>query len=335
MDTSNPKNESSHTSKTDFSFSELVRIDQKPTNINSNEIIVFACIRNESLRLPYFLQYHRSIGADRFVFVDNFSTDGTVDYLLSQSDVHVYYTEESYANSNCGVDWLNALLNHHGTGHWTLTLDADELLIYPNCEEMNLGHLTNYLDQTESQGLPTFLLDMYSDIPIKKTEYRVGMPFLDVCPFFDHNTYHEREPKTELPIRGGPRHRLFWEGRCRIKPSPVLKKIPLVKWRDGLSFEASTHVIRNLRLSSLTGVLQHYKFFSDFYTYAEQEVARKEHWDAAAQYESYWNVLSSNPDLCAFHNESKRYRNSTQLIDLGLIKSTEEFEVYAANQQTK
>lgn len=328
MNNSNLINESNRTSKTDFSFSELVRIDKKPININPNEIIVFACIRNESLRLPYFLEYHRSIGADRFVFVDNSSTDSTVDYLLSQSDVHVYYTEESYAKSKCGVNWLNALLNRHGTGHWTLTLDADELFIYPKCEEVSLGQLTDFLDQSDSQGLVTFLLDMYSDIPIKKTEYRVGEPFQNVCPFFDFNTYHEQE--NGLPLRGGPRHRLFWEGRYRIKPSPVLKKIPLVKWRDELSFEASTHVIRNLRLSPITGVLQHYKFFSDFYTYAEQEITRKEHWDAAAQYESYWNVLSSNPDLCAFHKESKKYRNSAQLVDLDLTKSTEEFEIYAA-----
>lgn len=309
--------------------SKLTRLDNGPIEISPDEIIVFACVRNESLRLPYFIDYHQSLGVDRFIFVDNVSSDGTVDFLLSQSDVHVFYTQDSYAHSKCGVVWLNELLSLYGTGHWTLALDADELLIYPMCEKVDLRQLTRFLDRNEAQGLATFLLDMYSHKPIKDTSYERGTAFQDLCPFFDRDSYHERD-KNGLPVRGGPRHRLFWEGRDRKKPSPVLKKIPLAKWREGLEFEASTHVIRNLRLCTLTGALQHYKFFSDFYTYAKQETARKEHWDGAAQYESYWHVLSENPGLSAFHEGSMKYQNSAQLVELGLINMPEEFEHFVS-----
>ena len=217
----------------------------------------------------------------------------------------------------------------YGSEHWTLTLDADELLIYPRCEKVGLRLLTKYLNRTEAEGLVTFLLDMYSDKAIRNTGHKRGTPFQDPCEYFDGDTYHERDANG-IPVRGGPRHRLFWSGRDRRKPSPVLKKIPLVKWRPGLEFGASTHVIRNLRLCSLTGALQHYKFFSDFYTYAKQETARKEHWDGAAQYKSYWGVLSENPDLSAFYEGSMKYRNSAQLVELGLIKMPEEFEHFVS-----
>lgn len=309
--------------------SALTRLDKRPIRVKPNEIIAFACVRNEFLRLPYFLDYHRSLGVNRFIFVDNNSSDETVSFLLSQPDIHVYYTEDSYAAARCGIDWLNELLTTHGRGHWTLTLDADELLIYPMCEDINLRQLTHFLDQGKAQGLATFLLDMYSDKPIRRTIYERGMPFQNLSPFFDADTYHQRN-KNGLPVRGGPRHRLFWEGRIRENPSPVLTKIPLVKWREGLEFEASTHVIRNLRLSPLTGVLQHYKFFSDFYTSAEEEVARKEHWDAAAQYESYWRVLGKNPNLSALYDGSIKYEDSSQLVKLNLMKLSKEFEQFVA-----
>lgn len=311
----------------------LDRLDNRPINLDSDEILCFSCVRNESLRLPYFLKYHRALGVDRFLFVDNGSNDGTVDFLLSLNDAHVFYTQESYAASKCGVVWLNELLNRFGKGHWTLTLDPDELLVYPYCEKVGLRHLTSFLNQTHAQGLETFLLDMYSDKAIKDTLYKRGEPFGMHCEFFDRHGYHERDPNG-IPIRGGPRHRLFWEGRERKKPSPVLKKVPLVKWREGLEFEASTHVIRNLHLASITGVLQHYKLFSDFYTYTKQETARKEHWDAAAQYESYWRVLRDTPNLNAMHEGSIKYRDSAQLVELGLIKSPEEFEQFAKQLTT-
>ncbi len=297
-------------------------------------IFCFSCVRNESLRLPYFIDYHRSLGVDKFIFVDNGSTDDTVDFLLSQADVHVFCTEESYSAANFGVAWLNELLAHYGTGRWTLTLDADELLIYPLCETVDLHQLTHFLDSTQADAVATFLLDMYSQEPIRETIYQRGTSFQDLCPFFDSKSYHEKDT-LGLPLRGGPRHRLFWEGHDREKPSPFLKKIPLVRWREGIEFELSTHVIRNLRLSSLTGVLQHYKFFADFYNYVEQESHRKEHWDGAAQYESYWRILSKNPNLSAIYAGSVKYRDSIQLVDLGLMKTPEEFVQFLAQTQAR
>lgn len=297
----------------------MLRIDSNNIDIKKSEIIAFSCIRNELLRLPYFLKYHRDLGIDRFIFIDNASSDGSTNFLLSQNDVHVFYTEDSYAKSKCGVDWLNELLREYSFNHWALTLDADELFVYPLCETVDLHLLTRYLDMCGSQGVLTFMLDMYSDRAIKETYYTSGTSFLDVCRFFDVDTYVDMD-KDNIPVRGGPRNRLFWQGYERDKPSPVLKKVPLVKWRNDLTYEASTHLISNVKLSSLTGVIQHFKLFSDFYKYAKSETERKEHWDGAAQYNSYWDVLRNNPDLCALFEGSMPYENSMQLVDLGMIR---------------
>ena len=296
----------------------MERIDNNNIALSPSEILLFCCIRNELLRLPFFLDYYRNLGVARFFFVDNASSDETRAFLLQQGDVHLFFTKESYASSRCGVDWLNKLLSAYGANHWTLTVDADELLVFPGCEDYGLALLIDFLDELNCHALSTFLLDMYSDLPIKRTVYRSGFPFHETCPYFDADTYHERDDHN-LPVRGGPRHRLFWQGRHRKKPSPVLKKIPLVKWRKQLAYQASTHILSNVTLAPVTGVLQHYKFFSDFFDLAKDEVGRKEHWDNAAQYDSYWDVLRTTPDLNAHFTGSVQYVDSMQLVSLGLI----------------
>ena len=308
-----------------MSTAHLTRLDARAIPVRPNEVRCFATVRNEAVRLPHFLDYHRSLGVDRFFIVDNASQDGSAEYLLSQSDVHAFHTNESYAASRCGVTWLNELLESHGVGNWTLTLDADELLVYPLSETVDVHRLTSFLDHVRADGLVTFLLDMYSRAPIRETSYSPGSSFLAACPYFDNDSYHQKDA-SGIPVRGGPRHRLFWQGHDRSKPSPVLKKVPLIRWRAGLAYEASTHLIAGVRLPrTVTGVLLHFKFFADLYTNAEKETERKEHWDSAAQYAAYWDVLKENPGLSAFFEGSVRYESSVQLVAAGLLRMPAEY----------
>lgn len=311
----------------------LHRLDSKPISLSSDEIILFCCIRNEVIRLPYFLEYYRIFGVNRFLFVDNDSADGSRDFLLSEGDVHLFGTRESYAANNYGVSWLAFLLNEFGTNHWTLTLDADELLIYPFCEQIGIRDLTKFLDASKADALATFMLDMYSRAPIALAKYESGQSFIDVCNYFDRNNYVK--DAAGVPVRGGARHRLFWAGRQRPKPSPFLKKIPLVKWRSGLNYKLSTHIIADVRPSPVTGALQHFKFFSDFYDLAKRESERKEHWDGAAQYASYWDVLKEYPDLSGFCENSVFYESSQQLVDLGLAQVSSSYCEFAGRTSTQ
>ena len=86
------------------------------------------------IRLPHFLDYYRRLGVDHFLFVDNGSDDGTAEYLAAQPDVSLWATNHSYRLARFGVDWLGWLQWRYGHGHWCLTVDADELLVYPDCQ---------------------------------------------------------------------------------------------------------------------------------------------------------------------------------------------------------
>lgn len=306
-----------------LSAAGLERLSECRPSAEEQDILCFSCVRDEVLRLPHFLDYHRALGVDRFFIVDNASTDGTAALLLAQPDVHLFAAPGSYAASRCGVDWLNALLAAFAPGRWALTLDVDELLVYPDCETLPLAGLVDRLARKGADALAGFMLDMYGAEPIRAANYRAGTPFLTTCPYFDRDTYHERTPDG-LPARGGPRHRLFWEGRNRPKPSPVLCKIPLVRWCAGLRYEASTHRIDGVALSSASCVLLHFKLFADFVETAAREAVRKEHWDGAAQYASYHGALMSQPDLSAHFPGSVRYEGSRQLVAAGLMRGLPE-----------
>jgi glycosyltransferase involved in cell wall biosynthesis len=310
----------------------MQRLDSNSRMEPAGAILACSCVRDESLRLPWFLDYYRKAGVDRFLIVDNGSRDGTTELLLSQRDVILYYTEESYAASNYGLSWLNTLLARHAVDRWALTVDADELLVYPASEQVTLPKLVQYLEAQGADSLRTLLLDMYSRSPIDQTAYRQGDSFLSSCPYFDVETYRRRW--KGVPTRGGPRGRVFWGGRGLLnrwlQPEPFLQKLPLVRWRSGLSYELSTHRISGIRPAALTGVLLHFKFFQDFPARAAKEAERKEHFREGRQYQTYHETLVDRPDLSLHHDRSVAYRNSLQLVELGLQRMPRSYRELAA-----
>jgi hypothetical protein len=196
----------------------LHRLGPERAPLQPGEIPAFACVRDESLRLPHLLDYYRGLGVTRFIVVDNDSSDGTTALLLSQPDVEVFHAAASYAGSHYGVHWLNGLLGQFGCGHWVLVVDADELLVYPDCETVSLPRFASRLEASGADGLLTFLLDMYPDGPIQEARYDPGTPFLAASPYFDVDSYTfgSEGPRARLPERGGPRRRLFWHPGRRV-----------------------------------------------------------------------------------------------------------------------
>ena len=165
------------------------RLDSRPIPSTPGEIRAFLPVRNEALRLPDNLNHHRGLGVSRFFVADNGSVDGTLEFLLAQPDVHLFRADQSFAASGFGMAWMNQLLDEYGCGHWTLTVDADELLIYPGIETVPLTRVCTHLDHLGAQGMFCMLLDMYADRPLNDVGYRAGDSLLAACPWFDPAPY--------------------------------------------------------------------------------------------------------------------------------------------------
>ncbi|MCR8726825.1 glycosyltransferase family 2 protein [Frigidibacter sp. ROC022] len=297
--------------------------DKPEIALDPGEVLVFACLKNEAIRLPHFLDYYRGLGVRHFFIVDNASVDGSGDYLRAQPDVHCFHTGMSYRGSSAGRLWLQELCDHYGTGHWCLTVDVDELLVFPAVEQTGLPTLCRYLDLEGVAGLFCVFLDMYSDRPLRDTLYAPGQPFLEVCNHFETDSYVLRPGGNPpfLNVFGGPRGRSFLEKGGK-RQGPMMKKVPLVRWHKGFSYIFSTHSHMHLPLSDMTGALLHFKFF-DFFTDLAAYEHRRGDRRQAADYAHYAANMSG--DTCFLSPQSWRYRRSTDLVELGVMRASGDF----------
>ena len=140
---------------------ELAALKDRTSSIGPRDVIAVAVLRNECVRLPYFLRYYRDLGVRHFFMIDNGSTDGSRDYLAEQEDVSLWSTKASYKAARFGADWLNWLLFRYARGHWILALDVDEFFVYPFCDTRPVQALTDWLDTYNVRSFPAMVLDMY------------------------------------------------------------------------------------------------------------------------------------------------------------------------------
>ncbi|QHQ36844.1 glycosyltransferase family 2 protein [Algicella marina] len=309
-------------------FLQLRNVVDRTREIAKGDILVFATVRNEHPRLPFFMKYYRDLGANHFFFVDNDSTDGTREYLTAQEDASVWTTTGSYKRAKFGMDWLNALLNLHAHDHWVLVVDVDEFFVYPKIDTRPLRALTDWLDASRRRTFGAMLIDMYSKSPITDNVYQPGDNPFDTLNFFDSGNYvYEQNHKYfNLWIQGGPRQRVFFSDQPEL--GPALNKIPLVKWTFGNVYISSTHTILPRGLNRVydqwggekaSGCLLHAKFLSFFADKAEEELDRGQHYAASREYRAYQSHLVEGQGL--WTPNSTRYTGWKQLENLGLISS--------------
>ncbi len=294
--------------------------------IKPDDILLFSTLRNERVRLPYFLRYYREMGINHFLIVDNDSDDGTREYLAEQKDVSLWHTGASYKAARYGMDWMNWLLLRYGHNHWTLTVDPDEFLVYPFSDTRPIRALTDWLDTYDIRSFPAMLLDMYPKGPIDAQPYREGQNPLEIAQWFDSGNYtiSRNWYFNNLWIQGGPRARMFFADNPYSGPS--LNKIPLVKWQRRYAYVSSTHMLlpRGLNMvyddwggEKVSGCLLHAKFISPLTAKVAEELERREHFAGSREYIAYSEQLSSEPDLwCKW---SEKYINWRQLEILGLM----------------
>jgi len=324
------------------------------------EILALIVARNEALRLPSALAHARRLGVDRAILIDNRSDDGTRAIAEAERGwVHLIDAPGSYAASNFGVDWTNAVLDRWARGHWVLVIDADEVLVFPGSDRGGaLRALCAHLDAIGSEALPALLLDCFPGEPLHAVDFRPGDDLLAAAPFFEPPRLRQ-EPSEHFPYvqqYGGLRERVFfpeadprrparflhqrlynlgwripalrraaWFRALAPKRSPNLTKVPLVRWREGARLISSTHMLAPMTLApgQPSGVLLHFKFLQDFHARALDAVERGAHFDGSREYRRYLAALAAEPQFRLHGPRSVLYDGPDQLVRLGLMRDSE------------
>lgn len=294
--------------------------------IAPGDILAVSTIRNEIERLPAFLDHYRKLGVSHFLVVDNGSDDGSTELLRSQPDVSLWSTSHSYKASRFGMDWLAYLKMRYAHGHWCVTVDADELLIYPGHDASGLQDLTRWLDEEAVEFFSAILLDMYPRGALGQQDVSQADDPIGLLPWFSGYEYSwEWRPKTKgISVRGGPRERVFFTDNRDF--TPHLNKTPLVKWSRRYVDFHSTHTLlpRRLnagldrRLNLPSGALLHTKFLDTIIDKSQEEKQRRQHFTYTDRYDDYYDQIIAQPVLWDAQ-QSVKYEGWQQLEELGLI----------------
>ncbi|MEO1687036.1 MAG: glycosyltransferase family 2 protein [Pseudomonadota bacterium] len=306
---------------------QLRPVQDRTAEIGPGTIPLVACLRNEAFRMEAFVAHYRRLGVGHFLFVDNDSDDGFMDWASAQKDVSVWHTAASYKASNFGMLWCNDLLRRYGAERWCVCVDPDEFLVYPYMQTRSLRALAQHLDDAKRRAFPALMLDAYSDRPLAQATLAPGQDPFEVCPFFDRDGYIQSPGwGSGLAIRGGPRMRVHF--RDRPWQAPALNKIPFVKWRRTYHYRSSMHdawpfelnraeaKLGQLRMPPTTGALFHFKFVASLKDKAAEEMARGEHYAGSREYARYHADAAGEFFADGI---STRYEGPQQLVDLGLM----------------
>ena len=298
----------------------MQRLDERPVPEGPEELRVFAVMRDERLRLAGWLRHYRRLGADRFFVVDNGSTDGTLETLLDQPDVHVFRTTEGFQQGQSGRLWLERLMREFGTLRWCLVADAAELLAFPGWERSSLRTLTGRLSAAQDEALQCVLLDMYSDRPVALTRLHADADPFALCPWFDAD-FEEAEGSVDhgdrriaIPtVIGGVRRRAFGI-------DAYLSKIGLVRYRPEMTLTRGQHGIVGARVSTMRGVVFHFKFLADIVERARIVVEHGGRDNCVAEWRAYHAAFGRSPGMTLHGPRSVRLQDSEQLLGLGLMR---------------
>jgi tetratricopeptide (TPR) repeat protein len=300
----------------------LRRIDGNQSNVRSGEILLFSTLRNEQARLAWFLGYYRKLGVDRFVIVDNASTDDSAKTLLQEPDVILYQTADRYSAAGAGMRWINELIERHGRSNWCLHVDLDEALVFPEHETVGFRGLVDYLNWTGREAMLAFMLDMFPATAPQPTSAQVD--WLEKYVYFDRDT--ETFGSSFCPYRevlGGARRRLF-------NGYQILNKVPLINGASGIKYLLSSHRITPAKLSDISGALLHYHLVyileSTFRPLLDDAILRREFPSNALERLRSRELLPNiSAGMSLLGKESVRFESVDQLRRLGIVQTNSQF----------
>lgn len=293
----------------------LVRHVHGPTEIRygPEELIVLCVVRNGELYVRSFVDHYRSLGAKHIVFLDNGSTDATVE-LLTSYDVTVLQSHSRYRQQAMNL----YLLRRYARNRWGLLADIDELFDYPYSDRLSLGAFLRYLNAYEYTAVLTQVLDMFPAEPLDTIDVGRDDDIRATYQYFDISAIRKEEyswpgmSNDDIPWHfGGVRSTVFGTDSSLTKPALFLVG-------RGMTFH-SVHHVKGAHLADITCLLRHYPFVGSFRAKVDDALRTGAHAKARWDYEGYARVLRREPHPALATASAQRLNHVDDLIDEGFL----------------
>ena len=308
-----------------------------------DELVVVCLVRDGRPYVKSFVEHYHSLGAKHLFFLDNGSTDGSVEALKNYNNVTVLQTLLPYKEYKHLMKQY--LMGSFGKkDRWCLCVDIDELFDYPYSDVVGLNSFLGYLSSNSYTAVAAQILDMLSEEPLSGREGNLeDEPLKERHRFYDISNISRMRFK-ELPHRDKRNNTLesdeieiFRDGMCTaiFSDRPLLTKFPLV-FADGRIklFDRSSHWVANAKIADITCVLLHYKFLDGhFHKQAAQAVREGQYHNDSARYKRYLEVLDKNPTLKMKQESARELKGVNDLVENGFLVVSEEYMMMVYNEE--
>src|SRR5215210_6619878 len=293
--------------------------------IEPDELVVLCVVRDGRPYVRSFIEHYASMDVKHMVFLDNGSTDGTVE-ALQKYDVTVFRARLPFRNYQLYM--RRYLIHRFGKGRWSLTVDMDELFDYPYSDVVDLGSLLRFLNNGGYTAVVAQMLDMFPEKPLMSVAGDEGEladsedePLKELHRFYDISGVRVQE---YFPLGGNnnvlANEEIKWF-RDGIKTTlfghrAMLSKHPLVFF-DGkiIPVDGTMHRTSNAHVADFTCVLFHYKLLDRLYEQALRAVSEKNYPNRHEKYEKYVDALEASPELQIKRETAREIKSVNDLVE--------------------
>ena len=320
--------------------------------LGSHAATVCTIVHDEMFFLPAFLEHYRRLGVDRFIVLDDRSSDGTMAFLAAQPDVMVigsglrYFAQVPYpAETLARIRetravrlWRDQMLDQFCAGQWAVVVDPDEFLALPS----DLPAFFASLAAEGAEAAWGVMVDMYPEA-VRDILGREAARFcLDDAWFFDAKPHLDpRQPRETPPVPRtvypGSVARLFatWEvlpqgtlvrrirrrlSGYRYQGASPIHKTPVLFWRPGDWF-LNCHVTSKPVAPRVVPIM-HFKFTADLGRKIEYALETGGYNQASRSYRLYATLIERMRarDASFLAPVSRRYRDPRDFADAGIAR---------------
>ena len=282
------------------------------------ELVVISVVRNGELHISSFLDHYRAIGVKHFFFLDNQSTDQTLEMLCRHDDVTVLQTDAPYNKYENTMK--RYLAERFSVRRWNLCADIDELFDFPFSESLSLGSFLQYLNTNRYTAVVAQMLDMFSDIPLEELASKAQDLLSEKYPFCDISALDKEEYLWSE--RSNPEIKMHWGGIRKQVFGTIngLTKSPLVLMDGKVKPFITWHHVQGARMADISCLLRHYPFVSSFVSKVTDAVRSGRYgFKVDDEYKAYAKRLQENKKLELKMESAQRIAGLEPLIDAGFL----------------
>jgi len=289
-----------------------------------DELLVISVVRNGELHVKSFMDHYLSMGVKHMVFLDNGSTDRTIEMLCAHDRVTVLHTDAPYEKYENTIK--RYLARRFSRGRWNLCADIDELFDYPSSASLSLRDFLRYLNENRYTAVVSQMLDMFSDVPLAELQSKTDDQLKEKYSYYDISAIKKTDyiwsELTNGRIKrhsGGIRRSVFGTNNGLTKAALVLidgKVKTFVEW----------HQVKGARVADTSCVLMHYPFVNSFYAKVQDAVRTGRYgWITTDEYKAYSRGLERNPNLMLKLETARPFTDLEELVKEEFLVVSEKY----------